>query len=271
MEEFQGEDALVEKVRDAVAFLYGRKIKSGKLERMVRPEAQRMGWAAMSRQDIDKFRKGPGNGGVGRPNDIRKIYALWNVVSDERFGLPTAQHSGAAIPVESQPENAEAHEFFQALVKFFDIHQHRNARAKTDIVGRLVFYIFSEIFHKFSAEIPRAVVVGQWDIAFVDGAFCIEEKQDYDGHLGKQKRKDVYNGYCLPKGRNLCFLTREAKAETPKFYILEAEYDDPDTFQVHVLSGHMLKGSRTRKFFHSPVYAVRVPDGEDVECNIVRC
>ena len=105
----------------------------------------------------------------------------------------------------------------------------------------------------------------------LDGAFCIEEKQYYDGNLGKQERHDVYNGYSLPKGRNICFLMREAKRETPKFYMLESEHDDPVTFQTQVLSGHMLKGSHNRKYFHSPVYAVRVPADKDVGRNILRC
>jgi hypothetical protein len=134
-----------------------------------------------------------------------------------------------------------------------------------------MFYHFSEVFHKFSAEIPRAVVVGQWDIDLTDGAFSIEEKQYYDGMLGKQERRDFYNGYCLPKGRNICFLMRESHKETPKFYMLEAEFDDPITHETKVLSGHMLKGSHNRKYFHSPVYAERVPGGKDVERNIMRC
>ena len=68
-------------------------------------------------------------------------------------------------------------------MKFFNVHQHRQNRAKTNLLGRYMFYHFSEVFHKFSASIPRAVVVGQWDIDLADGAFCIEEKQDYYGSL----------------------------------------------------------------------------------------
>ena len=156
-------------------------------------------------------------------------------------------------------------------MKFFDIHQHRQTRAKTDLLGRFMFYHFSEVFHKFSASIPRAVVVGQWDIDLAGAAFLIEEKQYYDGRLGKQEREDVYNGYCLPKGRNICFLMREAKKETPKFYMLESDYDHPITHETKVVSGHMLKGSHNRKYFHSPVYAERVPADRDVERNILRC
>ena len=87
---------------------------------------------------------------------------------------------------------------------------------------------------------------------------------------GKQERHDIYNGI-LPKGRNICFIMREAYKETPKFYMLESEFDDPVTHQSKVLSGHMLKGSHNRKYFHSPVYAVRVPADKDVERNILRC
>jgi hypothetical protein len=99
----------------------------------------------------------------------------------------------------------------------------------------------------------------------------VKEKQEYDGNLGKQRMRDLYNGYCLPKGPNLCFIMREAKKETPKFYMLDAVYDNPDTLKTEVLAGHMLKGSLRHKYYHSPVYAVRVPADKDVECNILPC
>lgn len=118
---------------------------------------------------------------------------------------------------------------------------------------------------------PKAVVVGQWDIALADGVCCVEETQEYDGKLGKRSMRDLYKGYGVPKGPNMCFILKEAKKETPKFYMLEPVHDDPGTHQTQFLAGYMLKGSYHHKFFHSPVYAVRVPDDEKIQCNILRC
>ena len=155
-------------------------------------------------------------------------------------------------------------------MQFYDVHQHRQHRTKTDLLGRFAFYHFSEYFHKFAA-VQRAVVIGQWDIHLADRAYCVAEIQEYDGALGQRKMHDRYTGYCLPKGPNVCLLMREAKRETPKFYVLDAVFDNPDTLQTEVLAGHMLKGSFRHKFYHSPFYAVRVPDTTDVQCNILRC
>jgi hypothetical protein len=251
---------------ERLVYLYERGIKSGSLEGKVEQEARRLGADALSRTDLDKLRRGV----VKRPREFEKAVALWNVLFSGKYGLPAADASetGASAEGEAAPS---AHEYFHASVKFFDVHQHRQTRAKKSLLGRFMFYHFSEYFHKFSASIPRAVVVGQWDIDLSDGAFCIEEKQDYDGKLGKQTMRDVYTGCCLPKGRNICFMLRQGLKETPKFYMLEAEFDDPVTHETKVLSGHMLKGSENRKYFHSPVYAVRVAADKDVECNILRC
>lgn len=266
MEIFRADPAQYERMRERLCDLYERGIKSGELEGMVEQEARLLGADALARTDIDKLRKGL----VKKPREFSKAVALWNVLFSGKYRLPAADASETGAPAESAAVPS-VHEFFHASVTFFDVHQHRQNRAKTDLPGRFMFYHFSEIFHKFSASIPRAVVVGQWDIDLANGAFCIEEKQDYDGKIGKQGRSDVYNGYSLPKGRNICFIMREAKKETPKFYMLEAEHDNPVTFQTEVLSGHMLKGSHNRKYFHSPVYAVRVPDDKDFERNILRC
>jgi hypothetical protein len=259
MEEFRGDYEQFERLRERLRVLHetGR-AKSAELERLSKEEARRLGTAYMTRTDIDKFREGT----VTRPRDLKKVLPLWNVVFSDNFLLPAA-------PAVS--DRASDHPFFDSVVQFFDVHQHRQTRAKKNLLGRFMFYHFSEYFHKFSASVPRAVVVGQWDISLVDGAFCIEEKQNYDGKIGKQMMHEVYNGYCLPKGRNICFILRESHKETPKFYMLEAEFDDPVTLETMVLSGHMLKGSHTRKYFHSPVYAVRVPADKDFERNILRC
>ena len=40
--------------------------------------------------------------------------------------------------------------------------------------------------------------------------------------------------------------------------------DNPKTRQTEVLAGYMLKGSYGHKFYHSPVYAVRVPKEKPV-------
>jgi hypothetical protein len=263
MEAFKGEPGQVERLRAEIRALHARKIKTAELMRRVEKEAESLGISCMSRTDIDKFRTGT----VDRPREIEKLVPLWNVVFSDPFLRRDPPPSPDAAKESINPE----HEFFYSAVKFFDVHQHRNVRAKTDLLGRFIFYHFSEVFHKFSASIPRAVVVGQWDIDFADGAFRVLEKQDYDGMIGKQERSEFYNGYCLPKGRNICLMLKEAKKETPKFYMLEAEHDDAHTLQTAVLSGHMLKGSHNRKYFHSPVYAVRVPADKDFECNILRC
>lgn len=161
--------------------------------------------------------------------------------------------------------------FLISAVQFFDVHQHRQKRVSVDLLGRFAFYHYSEFFHKFSDALPRAVVRGQWDITHAGGAYCVEEKQEYDGRLGKQPMVDLYTGYCLPKGPNVCLIMRQAKRETPKFYMLEQVYDHPVTHQTVIMTGYMLKGHARKKFFHSPVYAVRVDDGADVECNIFAC
>ena len=261
MEDFRGEEAQYTRLREALRRLYTLNVKSGQLERMVQPEARRIGVEAMSRTDIDKFRKGE----VGRPRDIRRVLPLWRVVFSPEFLLPTADQDNSR-----SPQSGGLHDFFHAAVKFYDVHQHRQTRAKTGLLGRFAFYHFSEYFHRF-ASVQRAVVIGQWDIHLSDGAYCVEEKQEYDGKLGKHTMLDSYTGYCLPKGPNLCLIFRESHRETPKFYMLEALYDHPKTRQTDVMAGYMLKGSYRHKFFHSPVYATRVPDTANVQCNILRC
>lgn len=85
-----------------------------------------------------------------------------------------------------------------------------------------------------------------------------------DGRLGKQLMKEFHTGYCLPKGLNVCLIMKETERETPKLYALKAVYDNPVTHQTEVLSGYILKSSCMHKFFHSPVYVVRVPADKDV-------
>jgi hypothetical protein len=259
MEEFRGDPAQLEQLRERLRALHetGR-AKSAELERLSREEARRLGTAHMTRTDIDKFREGI----VTRPRDLKKVLPLWNVVFSENFLLP-------ATPAVS--DRATDHPFFDSAVQFFDVHQHRQKRAKINLLGRFTFYHFSEYFHKFSNDIPRAVVVGQWDIKLSDGAYCVEEKQEYDGKLGKIPMRDFYTGYCLPKGVNICLVMRQDEKETPKFYVLESIFNDPITKQTMTIAGYMLKGSPMLGFYRSALYAVRVPDGEDVECNIFRC
>ena len=120
------------------------------------------------------------------------------------------------------------------------------------------------------AQAARSVV-GQWKIDLVDQTFFVKENQDYYGKIGKDEMHDIYIGYCMPKGPNICFIMREIHKETPKFYMLVSEYDDPVTHETKVLSGYMLKGSHKLKYFHSPVYAVRISGDKDVECDILRC
>jgi hypothetical protein len=266
MENFRGDPAQYERMVERLGYLYERGIKSVSLEGKVEQEARRLGVDALSRTDLDKLRKGT----VKRPRDFEKAVALWNVLFSGRHGLPTpdASETGASAEGEAAPS---VHEYFHASVKFFDVHKHRQKRVSVDLLGRFAFYHYSEYFHKFSDVLPRAVVVGQWDINLEGGAYCVEEKQSYDGSLGKQAMPlDIYTGYCLPKGPNICLIMREVKKETPKFYVLEAEYDNPVTLQTEVMAGYMLKGSHKQKFFRSPVYAVRVPAEKDVECNIFR-
>jgi hypothetical protein len=259
MEEFRGDHAQFERLREAVRALHASgKAKAAQLERLAKQEAAALGTSAMTRTDIDKFREGI----VTRPRDLQKVLPLWNVVFSENFLLPGAR---------AVSDSASDHPFFYSAVQFFDVHQHRNKRLKVDLHGKFAFYHYSEYFHKFSDAMPKAIVIGQWDIALDDGVCSVEEKQDYDGKLGKRAMRDLYKGYGLPKGPNLCFILKEEKKETPKFYMLEAVHDDPKTFQTQILAGYMLKGSYHQKFFHSPVYAVRAADGEEIQCNILRC
>lgn len=263
MEDFRtGDDAQRERLRQALRVLYNKPhtIKSSLLARLVEKEARRLNLAAMHRTNIDKFRKHK----VTKPRDPRILTPLWNVVFDPRFGLPTADRSeGVATPESQSGDGGGQHEFFQAAVNFFNA----DSQPSTNMQGRFVFYRYSEYFYKYSDAIPNAVVVGQWDI---DQSGFIKEKQEYDGRLGRHPMREDYQGYCLPKSINICLLMREAYKNTPKFYVLEELYDDPETVQT-VLLGYMLKASPLSKFFRSPVYAVRVPDDEDVKCNILRC
>jgi hypothetical protein len=270
MDEFRGAPEQYKRLKAALEQLYEADIKSAQLVTLAREEAARLGINVLdcaTYTDLNKLRTGE----VKKARVFRRLIPVWNVVFSGRYHLPTADPSEPPPPEAALPDGPAPHGFFDACVSFFDVHQHRQTRAKKNLLGRFMFYHFSEVFHKFSASIPRAVLVGQWDIDLVDGAFCIEEKQNYDGGIGKQEMHYVYNGYCLPKGRNICFLMRESHKETPKFYMLESEFDDPVTHETKVLSGHMLKGSHNRKYFHSPVYAVRVPADKDVGRNILRC
>jgi len=259
MEDFRGSDTQYARLRTALRDLYEANVKSGQLERLVTQEALRMGVEAISRTDIDKFRKGE----VDRPRDFRKIIPLWTVVFSPKFLLPTADGD------RPEPSNTDGgpHEFFHAAHRFFDVNKEAVTDIQHDLPGRFQFYHFSEYFHKFST-IQRAVVVGQWDISLSDGTYLIDEQQRYDGHIGKQPMREAYAGYCLPKGENICLFLKESKRQTPKFYMLETVYSIGAT---KVYAGYMLKGSLQQKFFHSPVYAVRVPDGRAVDCNILRC
>ena len=244
MEEFRGDQAQFERLREALRALHASgKAKSAQLERLAKQEAARLGTSAMSRTDFDKFREGI----VTRPRGLQKVLLLWNVVFSENFLLPGAR---------AVYDGASNHSFFHSAVQFFDVHQHRNKRLKVDLHGRFVFYHYSEYFHKFSEAMPKAVVVGQWDIALDDGVCSVEEKQDYDGKLGKRAMRDLYKGYGLPKGPNMCFILKEEKKETPKFYMLESVHDDPETFQTQILAGYMLKGSYHHKFFAAARSAV---------------
>jgi hypothetical protein len=265
MEEFRGDAEQFDRLREALRALHAeKKAKSVQLARHVKMEAGSLGTAFMTRQDIDKFREGE----VERPRELRKVLPLWNVVFSGKYLLPATPAPKISDDKAAAPAG---HEFFYSAVRFFDVHQHRNKRLKVDLHGKFVFYHYSEYFHKFSEAMPKAVVVGQWDIALDDGVCSVEEKQDYDGKLGKRAMRDLYKGYGLPKGPNMCFILKEGKKETPKFYMLEAVHDDPETFQTQFLAGYMLKGSYHHKFFHSPVYAVRAADGEKIQCNILRC
>ena len=229
MEPFKGESGQVEQLRAELRVLYDRDIKSGELVRRVEKEAKSLGIECMTRWDIHKLRTGT----VKRPRDIEKAVALWNVV----FSDPFLRRDAPPSPVAADNLNTPEHEFFHSSVKFFHVRQHHETRAKDNLPGRFMFYHFSEVFHKFSASIPRAVVVGQWDIDLAGGAFCIEEKQDYYGSLGKQERHDIYNGYSLPKGRNICFIMREAHKEIPKFYMLESSMTIPSPFRQRCSPG----------------------------------
>jgi hypothetical protein len=110
----------------------------------------------MSRTDIDKFR----NGDVARPREIQRVFSLWNVVFSPEFMLPTADRSEPAPPDALSEASNGLHEFFHSALKFFDVHQHRSTRVGIDLPGRFAFFHYSEYFHKFSASVPRAVVIG---------------------------------------------------------------------------------------------------------------
>jgi hypothetical protein len=267
MEEFRGKPEQYERLKTALKQLYEGGIKSAEIEVMAEKEAKRLGlgdW--MTRTDMDKFRSGV----VAKPRGFLRAVPVWNVVFSTRYHFPTADGSEPPPPDAVLQDAPGPHGFFHSSVKFFDVHQHRQTRAKKGLLGRFAFYHFSEYFHKFGS-VQRAVVVGQWDIDLTDGAYCVEEKQEYHGTLGKPPMLDSYTGYCLPKGPNVCLILREVHKETPKFYMLEALHDHPETRQTEMLAGYMLKGSFRHKFYHSPVYAVRVPREKPVECNILRC
>jgi hypothetical protein len=264
MDDFRGITSQIEELREGLRTLYPD-YKAGLLEKYAKEEADRLGLDWMTRQDIDKFRLGAARGGVDKPRDPQRLIPLWNVLFSGRYPLPTAKSDDSGLLDIQGP-----HGFYHASLKFFHVHQHRNLRAKKDLLGRFAFYHFSEYFHKFP-PLPRAVLIGQWDIELKHGVYCVTEKQNYDGKIGRSAARDTYSGYFLPKGPNICFILRQAKKETPKYYMLAAEQDDADTFETRIMSGLMLKGSEGHKYFHSPVYAERVPSNRSVACNIKRC
>jgi hypothetical protein len=200
-----------------------------------------------------------------------KLKPLWNVVFSGRYDLPAPDQPD--LVAAELKTLAGPHGFFHACAKFFRVSEIHNVQIQENLPGRFAFYHFSEIFHKFSPTIPRAVLIGQWDIDLINGVYYVTERQAYDGKLGRLPARDRYNGYCLPMSMNISFILRHAMEQTPKYYMLRAPsaYDDPETSQIQVLFGFMLKGSEEHQYFRSPVYAVRVPKDQRVARNILRC
>src|SRR3954447_14046892 len=137
METFRADPAQYERLRERLRDLYERGIKSVALEEKVEQEARLLGADALSRTDLDKLRRGL----VKRPREFDKAVALWNVLFSGRYGLPEAEDSEPAASSDGGAA-ASVHEYFHASVRFFDVHQHRNVRAKTDLLGRFLFYHF---------------------------------------------------------------------------------------------------------------------------------
>ena len=82
-------------------------------------------------------------------------------------------------------------------------------------------------------------------------------------------KEETFKGYCLPKGSNLCFVMRRSVNETPKFYTFDTRFEDETLARTSWMSGYMLKPEDGARCFHSPVYAERTRDGNEVNCNVV--
>src|SRR5689334_4267569 len=140
MDEFRGTPEQYERLREALRTLYDTDVKSAEIEGLAQKEAKRLGiddW--MTRTDLDKFRKEE----VEKPRGIRRVVAVWNVVFSPEYHLPTAVRPEPPSSDSGLQHSPGPHGFFHACVAFFDVHQHRQIRAKTDILGRFRFYHFS--------------------------------------------------------------------------------------------------------------------------------
>ena len=143
MTAFNGKREQYELLRQAIVTLKERDdIGSGKLLRDVEAFNRTTNYsvALPYYTTIDKFRKGKGSGGTDKIDPITAS-CIWKYVYQMHPEL-------LELSPESENITVGEHDFFHSLVRFFDVHQHRNARMKVDLIGRFAFYHFSETFHR---------------------------------------------------------------------------------------------------------------------------
>jgi hypothetical protein len=225
--------------------------------------------AVPTRTDLDKLRRGENK----EPKGV-KIENLWEAVHTkygELLGIgPDGLTNDAPRSAVASPGEAD-HSFFEALSRFYYVHQDDNTRLIRFLTGRFVFYHFSEMLLDHGSPPKRAIVVGQFDIAATGKSppvVEVIERQACDGRLGPSAMTETYEGYCLPKGSNLCFVLRDNRKETPKFYTFHKRFEDGAPARTTWMRGYMLKPTDGDGCFHSPVFAERAPDG-GVECNVL--
>jgi hypothetical protein len=253
--EFHDTRAEYDWLRQALIVLYGNHdVRSADLIRQAKLRC--------NRATIDKFRNGRTrrlNSNIANP--------LWmHLVAHYRSALALPVTSASSPATEAAADDPTA--FFAAVSKYYHAHKIRSGPRMDWLAGRYRFFQYSEEFNHHSADLSCAIVIGEFRIIPKPGLVLVEERQAYDGQLGKTSMTETSSGICLPKGHEFFFLMKTGARETPKFCVFHKVHYDGQPRRAQWMKGYMLKGSYDEAYFHTPVYAVR-EDSEEIACNIV--
>lgn len=134
-------------------------------------EKKGQGASVPERTYLDKIRRGEIKAPTGP--DVKN---LWEILHTTYAGPLGIKPNGSAqfindygpAPVAVSSDEAD-HSLFEALSRFYNVHQHRRTRLVGFLTGRFVFYHFSELLWDHASPSKRAVVVGQFDISTSGG------------------------------------------------------------------------------------------------------